>query len=126
MIWGAAGIGIAVGAGFYLEAFVGVALLIISVEFIPFLMKLFGPKQLRRKELMLNLQINNKEYIDEVIGFILKKRYVLRRIRIKDLDDGDHSLQLLIAVDFRESATSVYSSISNLEGIHKVEIESMG
>jgi putative Mg2+ transporter-C (MgtC) family protein len=126
MIWGAAGIGIAVGAGFYLEAFVGVALLIISVEFIPFLMKLFGPKQLRRKELMLNLQINNKEFIDDVIGFILKKRYVLRRIRIKDLDDGDHSLQLLIAVDFRESATSVYASISNLEGIHKVEIESMG
>jgi putative Mg2+ transporter-C (MgtC) family protein len=126
MIWGAAGIGIAVGAGFYLEALVGVSLLIISVEFIPFLMKLFGPKQLRRKELMLNLQIRNKDYIDEVIGFILKKRYVMRRIRIQDLDDGGHSLQLLIAVDFRESTTSVYSSISNLEGIHKVEIESMG
>ncbi len=126
MIWGAAGIGIAVGAGFYLEAFVGVALLIISVEFIPFLMKLFGPKQLRKKELQLNLQIKNKEHIEDVIGFILKKRYVLRRIRIKDLDNGEHSLQLLIAVDFRESTTSVYSTISNLEGINKVEIESIG
>lgn len=124
MIWGAAGIGIAVGAGFYVEAFVGVALLIISVELIPFLIKLFGPKKLREKEFMLNLNIADKECIDDAISFILKKRYTLRRIRIKDLDDGEHLVQLLIAVDIRESITGVYSSLSNLEGIRKVEIES--
>src|SRR3954468_6343790 len=36
MIWGAAGIGIAVGAGFFIEALAGVVLLIISVELVPF------------------------------------------------------------------------------------------
>lgn len=126
MIWGAAGIGIAVGAGFYIEAFVGLTLLIISVELIPFLIKLFGPKKLREKELLLNLNIIDKAYIDEVISFILKKRYTLRRIRIKDLDDGEHLVQMLIAVDIRESTTGVYSSISDLKGIHKIEIESLG
>ena len=49
LIWGAAGVGIAVGAGYYLEAFAGVALLIISVEFVPLLFGLIGPKQLRQK-----------------------------------------------------------------------------
>jgi putative Mg2+ transporter-C (MgtC) family protein len=125
MIWGAAGIGIAVGAGFYLEAFFGVALLIISVEFIPFLMKLIGPKQLRKKELLVNLNIKDKIYIDEVIRFILNKKYILRRIRIKDLSDGDHLVQILIAVDYHESTTGVYYSISDLEGIQRVEIESI-
>lgn len=125
MIWGAAGIGIAVGAGFYLEAFFGVALLIISVEFIPFLMKLIGPKQLRKKELLVNLNIKDKIYIDEVIRFILNKKYNLRRIRIKDLSDGDHLVQILIVVDYRESTTGVYYSISDLEGIQRVEIESV-
>ncbi len=125
MIWGAAGIGIAVGAGFYLEAFVGVALLIISVEFIPFLMRLIGPKQLRKKELLVNLNIKDKIYIDEVIRFILNKKYILRRIRIKDLSDGDHLVQILIAVDYRESTTGVYYSISDIEGIQRVEIESI-
>src|SRR3954462_5910347 len=57
LIWGAAGVGIAVGAGFYLEAFAGVALLIISVELIPYLMKIIGPKQLREKEINLQLFI---------------------------------------------------------------------
>src|SRR5690625_2283883 len=34
IVWGAAGIGIATGAGFYIEAVAGVALLLISVELI--------------------------------------------------------------------------------------------
>lgn len=126
IIWGAAGIGIAVGAGFYFEAFAGVLLLIISVEFVPFLMKMIGPKRLREKELMLNLHIKDKEYIDDVIGFIFQKKFILRRIRIKDLSDGDHLVQILIAVNFKEKITGIYYSISVLEGIQRVEIESIG
>jgi putative Mg2+ transporter-C (MgtC) family protein len=125
MIWGAAGIGIAVGAGFYLEAFVGVSLLIISVEFIPYIMKLIGPKQLRKKELSININIKDNKYIDDVISYILNKRYILRKIRIKDLADGDHLIQVVVAVDYRENTTSVYYSLSELKGIQRVEIETV-
>ncbi|MCM2531338.1 MgtC/SapB family protein [Neobacillus pocheonensis] len=125
MIWGAAGIGIAVGAGFYLEAFAGVALLIISVEFIPFLMKFIGPKQLREKEIMLQLFIRDKNQIENAITFLLDRKYIVRRIRIKDLDNGDHHVQVLVAVDYREKTTDFYTAVSNLEGVKKVEIESI-
>jgi putative Mg2+ transporter-C (MgtC) family protein len=125
MIWGAAGIGIAVGAGFYLEAFVGVALLIISVELIPFLMKLFGPKQLREKEITLQLFIRDQSQIDKAITFLLEKKYIIRRLRIKDLDNGDHLVQILLAVDYRDKTTEVYASVSNIEGVQRVEIESI-
>ncbi|MCH6269653.1 MULTISPECIES: MgtC/SapB family protein [Neobacillus] len=125
MIWGAAGIGIAVGAGFYLEAFVGVALLIISVEFIPAVMKIFGPKQLREKEIMLQLFIRDRDQIDKAISYLLEKKYILRRIRIKDLDNGDHLVQILVAVDYREKTTDVYTAVSDVEGVKKVEIESI-
>jgi putative Mg2+ transporter-C (MgtC) family protein len=125
MIWGAAGIGIAVGAGFYLEAFAGVALLIISVEFIPFLMKLIGPKQLREKEISMQLFIRDKEQIEKTITYLLSKKYIIRRVRIKDLDNGDHLVQILVAVDYRDRTTDVYAYVSNIEGVHKVEIESM-
>ncbi|MEW9052791.1 MAG: MgtC/SapB family protein [Neobacillus sp.] len=125
MIWGAAGIGIAVGAGFYIEAFIGVALLIISVEFLPFLMKLIGPKQLREKEIMLQLFIKDKIQIDKAISFLMEKKYIIRRVRIKDLDNGDHLVQILVAVDYREKITEVYEFVSNLDGVNKVEIESM-
>jgi len=125
MIWGAAGIGIAVGAGFYLEAFAGVALLILSVEVIPVIMKLLGPKQLREKEIMLQLHVREKEQIEKVISYFLEKKYIIRRLRIKDLDNGDHLVQILIAVDYRERTTAVYAAVSNLTGVNRVEIESM-
>ncbi|MBY0148813.1 MgtC/SapB family protein [Neobacillus niacini] len=126
MIWGAAGIGIAVGAGFFIEAFVGVALLIISVELVPYVMKFIGPKQLREKEISLQLFIRDKIQIDKAISFLMERKYIIRRIRIKDLDNGDHLVQILVAVDYREKTTDVYDSVSKLEGVHKVEIESMG
>jgi len=125
MIWGAAGIGIAVGAGFYFEAFAGVALLIISVELVPFLMKIFGPKQLREKEIMLQLFIRDQAQIDKAISFLLEKKYIIRRLRIKDLDNGDHLVQILVAVDYREKTTDVYLVVSDIEGVKKVEIESI-
>jgi putative Mg2+ transporter-C (MgtC) family protein len=125
MIWGAAGIGIAVGAGFYLEAFVGVALLIISVELVPFLMKLFGPKQLREKEINLQLFIRDQTQIETSIAFLMNKKYIIRRLRIKDLDNGDHLVQILMAVDYREKTTDVYAVVSELDGVQKVEIESI-
>jgi len=125
MIWGAAGIGIAVGAGFYLEAFVGVALLIISVELVPFLMKLFGPKQLREKEINLQLFIRDQMQIETAIAFLMNKKYIIRRLRIKDLDNGDHLVQILMAVDYREKTTDVYAVVSELDGVQKVEIESI-
>jgi putative Mg2+ transporter-C (MgtC) family protein len=126
MIWGAAGIGIAVGAGFFIEAFVGVALLIISVELVPYVMKYIGPKQLREKEISLQLFIRDKVQIENAISYIMGRKYIIRRIRIKDLDNGDHLVQILVAVDYREKTTEVYDAVSNLDGVHKVEIESMG
>jgi putative Mg2+ transporter-C (MgtC) family protein len=126
MIWGAAGIGIAVGVGFYLEAFAGAALILISVEFIPFLIKLVGPKQLRQKEILLQLNIRDRVKIAEVTTFLVKKKYTIRRVRIKDLDNGDHLVKIMIAVDYRNKITDIYNEISFLNGVQKVEIESIG
>ncbi|RDU34668.1 MgtC/SapB family protein [Neobacillus piezotolerans] len=125
MIWGAAGIGIAVGSGFYLESFAGVALLIFSVEFIPFLMKLIGPKQLREKEILLQLHIADRSRIDSVVDYIYEQKYILRKMRIKDLSDGNHHVQLQIAVNSKAKTTDVYNLISEFEGVQRVEIESI-
>lgn len=125
LIWGAAGIGIAVGAGFYLEAAAGVALLIISVEVIPFLMGLIGPRQLREKEITVELLIADKEHLVNLIPEVKSLKISIRKIRIKDLEDGTHSVQLLITVDYKRKTTEVYYSLSQLEGVQCVEIESM-
>ncbi len=123
MIWGAAGIGIAVGAGFFMEAIAGVTLLIISVEFMPYVMGIIGPKQLREKLIILQLHIRDKEGIADMITFIKENKISIKNIRIKDLNDGNHLVQLKVTVDIKRQITDVYYTISKLEGIQNVEIE---
>ncbi|CAG9609552.1 MgtC/SapB family protein [Pseudoneobacillus rhizosphaerae] len=126
MIWGAAGIGIAVGAGFFTEAIVGVGLLIISVELIPFLMNLIGPKRLREKEISLQLNVTDKNNIAEIIILMKEEDFSIKRVRIKDIAKDEHLVQFVIAVDSKLKTTDVYYTISKYHGIKSVEIESMG
>jgi putative Mg2+ transporter-C (MgtC) family protein len=126
MIWGAAGIGIAVGAGFFTEAIAGVGLLIISVELIPFLIGLMGPKRLREKEISLQLKVSDKENIAEIILLMKEQNFSIRRVRIKDISEVEHLVQFIVAVDSKLNITDVYYTISEYKGINSVEIESRG
>jgi putative Mg2+ transporter-C (MgtC) family protein len=125
LIWGAAGIGIAVGAGYYLEAFAGVALLIISVEIIPYLVGLIGPRRLREKEISIHLRVLEKENIEKIIAEIEKQRIFIRNIKIKDLDGPEHLLSLVVTIDYKTKPTDVYYTVSNLEGVKRMEVESI-
>jgi putative Mg2+ transporter-C (MgtC) family protein len=125
MIWGAAGIGIAVGAGFFIEAMAGVVLLIISVEVIPIVMSILGPKQLREKEILLQLNIREKESIADIIGEIQQEGISIKNIKIRDLEDGDHHIQLLITVNYKRKTTDVYYSVSKIEGVRGIQVESL-
>ena len=125
MIWGAAGIGIAVGAGFYLEATAGVILLIVSVEVVPIVITYLGPKRLREKELLLRATIKEKHEIKFIIDRIKGEEIAIESIRIKDLKNQHHLLELKIIVDFRRKTTDIYYDISEIKGIKDVEIESL-
>lgn len=125
IIWGAAGIGIAVGAGFYIEAIAGVFLLMISVEYVPVAIKAIGPKQLREKEIMLKLMIHQKEDIASVMSKIKAEKISVKNIRIKDLEENRHSVHLRITVDEKRKTTDVYYTVSKYNEIAKVEIENL-
>lgn len=125
IIWGAAGIGIAVGAGFFFEAIVGVILLIISVEFVPSIISLIGPNILRQKEILLNLVIEDKEDISRVMKEIADDNISVKNVRIKDMENNRHALTLRILVNQRRKTSEVYYTISSIKAVSQVEIENI-
>lgn len=125
MIWGAAGIGIAVGTGFYLEAFAGVILLIISVEIVPYFMSFLGIRRLREKEVQLKLHVKDRNKMGDIIEMIKREEIKIKTMRIKDTSEGDHFIQLMLIVDFSEDTTEVYQHVVKIEGVEKLEVESM-
>ncbi|AGT33245.1 methyltransferase [Geobacillus genomosp. 3] len=124
IIWGAAGIGVAVGAGFYWESAFGVALLIVSVELIPFLINFFGPKQLREKEVMLQITVDDAKNIAKVIDHLKQQRINIKTIRIKDVEENEHLLKLKAVIDQKRSTADIYYAIRSIDAVVHVDIES--
>nr|WP_144928725.1 MgtC/SapB family protein [Paenibacillus bovis] len=125
MIWGAAGIGIAVGAGFYSEAVAGVVLLIISVELIPFTMAKLGPKKMFKKELLIKITVDHQESIEKVLHKLHEEKINVIQTRIKDLKEQPlHLLELKARVNSKQTVTSIYYTISYMDHVKGIEINS--
>lgn len=121
MIWGAAGIGIAVGAGFYLEAVLVVVLLIITVEVIPFI--LTGPMRLLKKEYTIKITVNKRTSIEQILVSLKAKKITIAQTRIKDLKkESYHLLELRARVSSKVSETHLYYTIADMQDVVEIEI----
>jgi putative Mg2+ transporter-C (MgtC) family protein len=131
MIWAASGLGIAAGAGFFVEAFVGLLLIIVSVELIPIILKIVGPEALREKEIRLELYIKKEDNrIVEVMDCIKSKGIKIKNIRIRDLareenKETTHRVHLIITVNEKRFTAEVYHEIKLVPGIVSIEIENL-
>jgi putative Mg2+ transporter-C (MgtC) family protein len=124
MIWGASGLGIAVGAGFFVEAFFGVILLLTSVVALPFLIKLVGPKPLLLKELRVRLVVSGEGELTSTIRSILDMNYKIKSVHIKELNDHQQELNFLVLVE-RKYASDVFIEFKRLVHISTVEVETL-
>ncbi|WP_408607292.1 MgtC/SapB family protein [Cytobacillus praedii] len=122
MVWGAAGIGITTGAGFYVEAIAGVILLMISVELVPSIIKLFGMQKLRSKDLSLRIILKNREDIGDVINRLQEKGIKIESVRIKDQSDLSFLLDLKVRVNPKKTTSDIYSRVSNIEEVYRTEV----
>jgi len=123
MIWGAAGIGIAVGAGFYWEAVAVVVLLIISVEVIPFILSTIGPLKWLKKEYLIKITVNKQASLEQVLITLKAKKVVVTQTRIRDLrKESLHLLELRTKVNAKVSVSNLYDLIAKMDNVVEIEI----
>lgn len=129
MIWGAGGIGIAVGAGFYFEAALSVCIVLIGIEIIPPLLTKIGPKRLRSKELSLIVLVSNTENITKVYDFLQGSGLYIESIRIKDiiLDNNviKHEIDMRLSIVTKKNTAEFYNTIKKQDFIETVEVETI-
>ncbi|CAM5218671.1 Putative Mg2+ transporter-C (MgtC) family protein OS=Ureibacillus acetophenoni OX=614649 GN=SAMN05877842_109147 PE=3 SV=1 [Ureibacillus acetophenoni] len=127
MIWGAAGIGIAVGAGFYIQAFITVVIVVIGIEVIAPLMWKIGPKRLRMRDVSIKVRLFDERNIKNLLNFMKENEMHIDNIRIRDIQSPTE--QLLYEVDIRFSILlkvdtfALYSLLHSLPYIKNIEIE---
>lgn len=125
MIWGASGLGIASGAGFYMEAAAGALMILISVELIPLVMKWMGPKTLREKEARVRIIVPDGWNMTEMVKEIRKKGLKILNVRVKDLDNGTSKMELTLSIYEKRYTTDIYYDIKEIKGVQNVEIETL-
>ncbi|MFD1737442.1 MgtC/SapB family protein [Bacillus salitolerans] len=123
MIWGAAGLGIAVGAGFYMEAIVATLLMLFAVELLSPLLIKIGPKKLRQKELSLTLKINHNFSIKETFEKLRELDIIFDRVKIKDHEEDYREVELVVSINRKRYTSDVYEELKKIEEIQSIEIE---
>lgn len=125
MIWGASGLGIAAGAGFYKEAAAGALLILISVELIPLIMKWIGPKALRQIDVKLKLIVKPETNMSDVMKQINQLNVRIVNVRIKDLENDNRKMEMAASIYEKRYTTDLYDDVKKIQGIRSVEIETL-
>ncbi len=120
MVWASSGLGIAVGAGYYADAVVGLLLIIVSVELVPFVMRRVGPQVLREKEVELHLVIRSHVTIKEILSRIRVIESRIERIKTNKVNEGTREVTMSCIVHVTVPLTELYQALETLDGVLSV------
>lgn len=127
MIWGAASIGIAVGAGFYIEAAFAVVSVMFVIEILSPALSKFGPKRLREKEALFVITLSDSATIKQLISHMKAENMIIDHLRIKkDISEEHltvHELEFRISAVPKKPTSQLYLELLELPYVNSVEIE---
>lgn len=124
LVLASAGLGITIGAGFYIEGLIGIFFIFLAVKVIPSLVEWIGPKKLQQIEIRARLAINKSTNLTELLKEINTKDLRVRRVKIKEEAD-DIILTCLILANKNKYTTDVFYDLKSLENVIQVEIENL-
>ena len=125
MMWGSASIGIAVGAGFYVEAIFAVISVMLIIEVLAPALSKIGPKRLRQKEATIIVLLRDGHKINRLIRYLESEGMTIENIRIKQImlnEEMNHKIFLQIAMIPEKTTAQIYQELIELPYTNTVEI----
>ncbi|TMW70474.1 MgtC/SapB family protein [Alteribacter natronophilus] len=128
VIWAASGLGITVGAGFYWEAAVALALVLLSINFVPLLVKRIGPSALRMRDVSVKIVMDPNYRMTELLRVLERKSegkpvIKIRHMKITDLENQRQQIDLKLAAPEDQYTTEIYYLIKKIDDVITVEVE---
>jgi len=127
MIWGAGGIGIAVAAGFYIEAAISVLIVLIGIEVLTPLLFKFGPKRLRMNEVTLKITVSKRSSIHKLMEDLKSGGVMVEALSISHATQENkkdcHEVSIRAFYLPGKETIDMYQEISEIENVEHVEIE---
>lgn len=125
MIWAASGIGIAVGAGYFEEAAVALLIMLLGVDFIPFLLRKWGPIVLTTKEIYIGFYIEDMANYDTFRAYLREQKIKVRTMKVSETDDRLFRVDLRAHVHEHRIIADLFNEIRSLEYIRHLDVRSL-
>ncbi|HZG74724.1 MAG TPA: MgtC/SapB family protein [Paenibacillus sp.] len=125
IVWGASGLGIAVGAGYYVEASVALLFVLIGVDLIPFLMRKWGPDALTSKEILISFILSDMEHFDAMKAHLIRHEVKVKATKVTELDDRTIRIELRAQVHEHSTIADIFKDIRQEEHICKLDVRSL-
>ncbi|RXT05863.1 MgtC/SapB family protein [Ammoniphilus sp. CFH 90114] len=124
MVWAASGLGIAVGAGFILQASAAVVIMMLAINVFPSLLKLLGPKSFSQRDLLVKIIVDHREDVDIIFKEIKRCGMKVKHVKLKDIDVNHSEVQMIILASEKQYTTHIYRLLKSINGVDSVELES--
>lgn len=125
MIWGSASIGIAVGAGFYIEATFAVISIMLVIEVLAPALNKIGPRRLRKKEGSIIVVLQDEQKIQPLINYLKQEKITTYNLQIKQItvnDQMNHQLSIQVSASPNMTTIQLYQELTALPYTTAVEI----
>ena len=111
----ASALGIAIGAGFYLQATVAMVLIILAINVLPQLVKIAGTVFIKTKGFIYKITVKEHHELDGIFKQIKNLGMHVKRVKIKDIDSGAfQQLEMVILAPEDLYTTELYSSLKEM------------
>ena len=121
IIWAAAGIGIATGAGFIFDALIATAMILIAIRFSPLIQRLVRRKG-RKKKNKIIIHLGSSAAIAAVTNLLIQNDYRIENLSVKDLANGEVRVQVRCLAIEQSMLKDVYTLLKTEPEVLSVEL----
>jgi len=125
MIWGASGLGIAVGAGYYWEAGFALLFMLIGVELIPYVLRRWGPEALTSKEVHVAFIVKDVNHFIELKQAMARLDMKIKATKMTELDDQTFRIELRVQVHEHSAIAEIFQTIRGMDHVCKLDVRSL-
>lgn len=121
-LWVCAGLGLAIGNGFYLGAIVSTILVLLSLVILSRVEKIISIKKKRSLKV---LATERAGLIGDIGTFFGDNDIVIKKIALNPLDEDDNRIEINLIIDFKsdEKLDKLVGLMNNIEGIESINFD---
>ncbi len=124
IIWAAAGIGIATGAGFFFDAIIATVMILVAIRISPIVQK-FVHKRKRERDIdaKLIIRLNSMYALTKVTELMENHHCEIENMQIKDLNNGEIKLYVESDIEDKLLLQKIYCLLKELPEVLSVDVE---